>query len=144
MLPSQPTEPRAAKNAATGKHMLQLSIQTKPRSSVVTSRTIVIQQAAALARNSCYSVGAISIGPGITCGVVGTIIWARGIPGGQSGGGHTLQRSPRLNQLPPVRQLWQPAKAATTTATLVNRSIFFDMIFLLRNPALADVSSRQL
>src|SRR5262249_46298005 len=78
-----------------------------------------------------YGCGEISIGPGSTCGELGSIIVVCGMPGGQLGGGQHL--SPRLNQ-PPLdcRQLLQPARFATASAKPATKNTFFDMTFLLR------------
>src|SRR5881394_3877037 len=82
--------------------------------------------------NAVYNVGAISIGPGITCGEVGIIIVAWGPPGPHAGGGQ--HRSPRLNRL--LHELrpheLQPTRLAIVTTTPVSMSNFFVMAILSR------------
>jgi hypothetical protein len=77
-----------------------------------------------------YSVGAISIGPGSTWGVMGIIIVA---PGGQAaGGGPILHLSPRLNHPPHIcRHLLHPAALVATSVSTVSKSTFFIMVLLL-------------
>jgi len=72
-------------------------------------------------------VGPISMAPGSTVvGVLGIIIWVRGMPGWQSAGGHSLQRSPRLNQpLVVGRQEWQPVRLPAIIVTTLNKISFF-------------------
>jgi hypothetical protein len=78
-----------------------------------------------------YKFGATSIGPGSVCGEVGSIIVACGPPGPQAGGGHTLHRSPRLNQLlHALRQVLQPERLAIVTITAVSKSSFLLMVVL--------------
>ena len=65
--------------------------------------------------------------PGSTVvGELGIIIWVRGMPPGQSAGGNSLQRSPRLNQpLVVGRQERQPARLATTSVIKLSNISFF-------------------
>jgi len=74
---------------------------------------------------------------------VGIIIVACGPPGPHGGGGHTLQRSPLLNQLlHALRHVLHPLWQAMVTMTAATNNNFF---FMGPSPIhLSRVASRQL